>query len=530
MDRRNFLKKSTFACLAAGLAGCGTTASQRKRPNILFAIADDASFPHMGAYGTSWVNTPGFDQVAEEGVLFTRAYTPNAKCAPSRACALTGRNSWQLEQAANHWCYFPEKFKTYPETLAQNGYHTGYTAKGWAPGVAGKIDGKPRRLTGTPYNERTTTPPADHISNTDYAGNFEDFLDDKSGDQPFCFWYGGREPHRRYEYGAGLEKGDKELEDVDQVPSFWPDKETVRTDMLDYAYEIEHFDQHLQQMLALLEARGELENTLVVVTADNGMPFPRIKGQEYEYSNHMPLAIRWPAGIESPGRVVDDYVSFIDFAPTFLEVAGISRPSTEMQPIEGKSLTDLLYTDKSGTVTSQRDHVLIGKERHDIGRPNDKGYPIRGIVKGEYLYIQNFKTDRWPAGDPQTGYLNTDGSPTKTVVLDSRKAAELPKKYWQQSFGKRPKEELYRITSDRECVNNLADNPKHQQLKEKLKDQLFAELRAQGDPRMFGNGHVFDEYLYADKAHQNFYERYTSGEDVSAGWVNKSDFEPNFPH
>jgi len=89
-------------------------------PNILFAIADDASFPHMGAYGTDWVDTPAFDQVAHEDLLFTRAYTPNAKCAPSRASILTGRNSWQLEAAANHWPYFPAAFKTYAEALGEN--------------------------------------------------------------------------------------------------------------------------------------------------------------------------------------------------------------------------------------------------------------------------------------------------------------------------------------------------------------------------------------------------------------------------
>src|SRR5690606_3009331 len=116
---------------------------------------------------------------------------------------------------------------------------------------------------------------------------------------------------------------------------FWPDNDTVRADMLDYAYEIEYFDQHLQRMLDILEARGELENTLVVVTADNGMPFPRTKGQEYEYSNHLPLAVMWPAGISSPGREVNDFVSFIDFSPTFLELAEVEAAGSGMQPITG---------------------------------------------------------------------------------------------------------------------------------------------------------------------------------------------------
>ena len=167
-----------------------------KQPNILFAIADDASFPHMGAYGTNWIKTPAFDRVAREGLLFMNAYTPNAKCAPSRACILTGRNSWALKEAANHWAYFPPSFKTYTEVLTENGYHVGYTMKGWAPGVAVDKEGNNRHLTGTPFNDKKLIPPAEYISNNDYAGNFSDFLDKREPDQPFCFWYGSIEPHR----------------------------------------------------------------------------------------------------------------------------------------------------------------------------------------------------------------------------------------------------------------------------------------------------------------------------------------------
>ncbi len=167
--------------LGAALSACQTTNSSEEatsnRPNILFCIADDASFPHMGAYGCSWVSTPGFDRVAREGLLFTRAYTPNAKCAPSRSCILTGRNSWQLEEAVNHWPHFPAKFTTYAETLTDHGYHVGYTAKGWAPGNPGQVNGQRRQLTGTPYNTQKTTPPTAAMSDNDYAANFADFLD-----------------------------------------------------------------------------------------------------------------------------------------------------------------------------------------------------------------------------------------------------------------------------------------------------------------------------------------------------------------
>ncbi|MBN1466760.1 sulfatase-like hydrolase/transferase, partial [candidate division KSB1 bacterium] len=318
------------------------------------------------------------------------------------------------------------------------------------------------------------------------------------------------------------------IEQIDRVPSFWPDNQIVRTDLLDYAFEIEWFDLHLQKMLTVLEEKGELNNTLIFATADNGMPFPRAKGQAYEYSNHLPLAIMWKNGIRNPGRIVDTFVSFIDFAPTCLELAGIAPEASGMQPMAGKSLTTL-FVSRQGYKDADRHYVLIGKERHDVGRPHDQGYPIRGIRAGDYLYVHNFETERWPAGDPETGYLNCDGSPTKTEVLASRAHPDR-KIYWEQNFGKRPEEELYDVKHDPDCMENLAERPEFIDLKSRLKEQLFSELVKQGDPRMFGNGHIFDEYLYADEQHRHFYEKYIRGEKLQAGWVNESDVEPDFPN
>ena len=277
-------------------------------------------------------------------------------------------------------------------------------------------------------------------------------------------------------------------------------------------------------MLRALEERGELDNTLVVVTADNGMPFPRIKGQEYELSNHLPLAVMWKQGLVSPGRVVDDFVSFIDFAPTFIELAALRWDETGMQPSPGRSLSDILYSAKSGQVNPERDHVLIGKERHDIGRPHDWGYPIRGIVKGGWLYLRNYETSRWPAGNPETGYLNCDGSPTKTEILQSR-TKQPPRPFWQLSFGKRSDEEMYDVRNDPECMNNLAAGIEQAAAKAALKQQLLTELKAQRDPRVLGQGHVFDEYPNALEKWRNFYERSMNGDADTANWINPSDIE-----
>jgi len=510
--------------LAAYLPLRGVPSQQPARPNILFAIADDWSFGHAGAYGARWVRTPAFDRVAREGLLFSRAYTPNAKCAPSRSILLTGRQSWQLEEAANHVPFFPVKFKTWVEALGDNGYFAGMTGKGWGPGVANDAQGKPRQMTGRPFDARKAPAPAAGIAPADYAANFADFLDAAPKGQPWSFWYGGREPHRRFEYGSGVARANKKLSDIDRVPGYWPDNDVVRNDMLDYAYEVEHFDRHLERMLRLLEERGLLDDTIVIVTSDNGMPFPRVKGYTYDSANHMPLAVMWRRGIKAAPRVVDDYVSFVDLAATLIDLAGLKWSATGMQPTSGRSLTDILFSDKSGRINAERDHVLLGQERHDVGRPGDAGYPIRAIIKDDALYLRNYEPSRWPAGNPETGYLNTDGSPTKTDILQARRDGR-DKGFWALAFGKRPAEELYDLKQDPDSVNNLAGQAAHRKRKEQLRQLMERELRAQGDPRQFGRGAIFDRYVYADETTRNFFERFMRGEKLNPGWVNPSDFE-----
>ncbi len=516
-------KKALLFCFLMIYACTTAIADEAKRPNILFAIADDWGV-HGGAYGTTWVKTPTLDRVAREGLLFKNAFTPTAKCAPSRACILTGRYPWQLEDAANHQCYFPAKFKSWPEVLMEQGWFVGITGKGWGPGEANDASGKPRQIAGVPFNKRQTKPIASGIGNNDYAANFADFLDQTPDGKPWCFWYGALEPHRSYEYQSGVKIGGKMLSDIEQVPDYWPDTEVVRHDMLDYALEVESMDKHLGRMLDELERRGELDNTLVIFTSDHGMPFPRVKGYAYYDSNHVPLAIRWPKGIANAGRTIDDFVSFTDVAATVLDVAGIKANESGMAELAGQSWRPILESDQAGQVIAKRDHVLIGKERTDVGRPKDVGYPIRGLVRNDYLYLKNYEPSRWPAGNPETGYLDTDGSPTKSLILEvGRKNRN--DHFWQWNFGMRPSEELYDLKSDPYCTSNLAAAQEQKSRLSEMNDSMTQELKSHSDPRALGNGDVFDSYPVAASAARNFYERMLKGEKVKAGWVSETDFE-----
>ncbi|MHC4887268.1 MAG: sulfatase family protein [Planctomycetota bacterium] len=461
-----------------------------KRPNILFCIADDAS--HFGAYGHGFVKSPAFDRVAREGVLFTNMFTTNPKCAPSRASLLTGKHTWQLKEACTHWNVFPgsEELDVYPDLLEGAGYHVGFTGKGWAPGDYTRR-GRTRNPAGNAYQEKQLTPPENSaISACDYTENFRDFLADRKEGQPFCFWYGCFEPHRRYVAGEGQRHG-KSLDGVDTVPPYWPDEPLVREDMLDYAFETEWFDLHTGQMLQMLEEVGELENTLVIVTSDNGAPFPRVKGNMYNDDFNLPFAAMWKGKVKG-GRVADELCSFTDLFPTLLELAGLEVPCA----LPGRSLTDILQDRVADD--GHRERAFMGRERHDMGREGDRGYPVRCIRTPEWLYVRNFAPHRWPAGNPETGFTGCDSSPTKDRILEQHETGE--DRYFDLCFGKRPREQLFNIKDDPHCIHDLAEAPEHQTLREELWQELEAKLRETGDPRIFGEGDIFDEYEYVGGA------------------------------
>ncbi|MBI1897917.1 MAG: sulfatase [Acidobacteria bacterium] len=474
LSRRTFMKAAAAAPLLR--------AQPASRPNILFVIADDWGHNHAGAYGATWLKTPSFDRVAREGVLFTHCFTSNPKCSPSRATILTGRNSWQLKEAVDHFSIFPSEYPVYPKLLEEAGYFAGYTGKGWGPGDF-KSTGWEHNPAGRDFHGRTLQPPYNGISNKDYAANFELFLEQRPKDAPFCFWLGTHEPHRAYEQGSGVRAG-RRPGDV-KVPAYLPDNRITRSDMLDYALEVEWFDTHVGRALAALEKRGELDNTLVLVTSDHGMPFPRVKGQIYEDGFHIPMAVRWGANIPR-GRVVEDIINARDFAPTFLEAAGLPIPRT----MTGRGFIDVLRASKSGVVDASRSVMLIGKERHDLGRPHDWGYPVRAIRTGEYLYVRNFEPGRWPAGNPETGYRNCDDGPTKQAILSGFD------EYYRMSFGKRPSEELYALKGDPECLKNLAADLNYARVKRELREKMEHMLREEGDPRLTGNAQFFETIQY----------------------------------
>jgi uncharacterized sulfatase len=504
------IKNYKLSCVAYGIlfVPCIQSASRdeaenssftRQRPNILFYITDDQSWIYTSLSTRNEILTPGFDKVANEGLCFSNAFCPAPSCAPCRASILTGRYPWQLEEGALLYGGIPRKFPLFTHLLEKEGYELAMCNKGYAPGNMVDTMYHTNPL-GRSYQVEPNVSYPDDIANCDYTASFEKFLNERDRDRPFFFWMGVSEPHRKYSKGIGQASG--MCIDSVCVPSFLPDKPGIRADLLDYYYEINHQDKHLVRMLELLEQKGEMENTLIIVTSDNGMPFPHAKANLYEYGIHIPLAIRWDNHIKK-GRIVDDVVNLADIGPTLLGLTGIPVP-LEMS---GKNLCNILYDSGSGLIDRANDFTVTAFERHTLCRKGCLTYPMRALRTREWLIIHNLEPDRWPVGDPPPfvpmvypDYGDVDESPSKRYIIDNQNNEDM-RKYFQLTFQKRPEYELYHIPSDPDNLHNLADNPENKKTLKELTKQLEIFLRKTADPRSTGNARwdIMPYYILEDK-------------------------------
>jgi len=328
-----------------------------------------------------------------------------------------------------------------------------------------------------------------------YNEGFEEFMAARPEGAPFCFWLGAYDPHRPFKKGSGEANGLDPAE-IDLFP-FFPDCEEVRGDVADYYHEVGRFDSDVAKALAFLEANGELENTIIVMTGDHGMPFPRCKGNVHDSGARVPLAMRWGDRVEG-GQVFEGFVSLTDLAPTFLAAAGVDVPAA----MTGKSLLPWA----TGAELAPREFILCGRERHTPAQeePLSGGYPVRSIRTKDFLYIHNFEPDRWPAGTPnwelaykkEAWFGDCDNSPTKLTIVARRERDEMYARCYDLCFSKRPKEELYDLKRDPHQVNNIASVEDYSGVKERLSARLKSELEASGDPRVIGGAEAFDTYPY----------------------------------
>jgi N-sulfoglucosamine sulfohydrolase len=517
------MMKRLTAILSALYVFCGASGwAAEKRPNVLFCFSDD-----WGRYASIYrdaqkpgvndvIHTPALDAIGRSGVVFNNAFVSAPSCTPSRAAVATGMPFYRCGSnaflRAEEYGKAPDPFKSLPgfsELLVKNDYHVMHWGKTTTK-AAGRSDNA--HMEPICHFSKAVSAAADKEARKKeifslVRANFRKFLDDNKTGKPFFYWFGPHNSHRPWTRGSGKAIWGLEPDSLKgKVPSFLPDVQDVREDLADYLGEALAWDGMVNELMEELKARGELDNTLVIVSGDHGMPgVPRGKCNLHDFGSMVSLLVSWPAAVK-PGRRVDDFVSLMDIAPTVLEATQTERPAHML----AKSLMNVLKSDQSGVIDASRDHVIIGRERHVGQARKDRApYPSRAIRTSEFLLIRNFKPERMPMGevfdakatveqllqDHNLAYPDMDASPTKVFLMTHRDSYS---KHFDIAFAVRPEFELYDLKSDPDQVRNVATDSGHAKVLRELTDRLMNELRDTGDPRVIGDGSAFDKKPFVD--------------------------------
>ena len=503
---------------------CVAQTALDSRPNVLLLFADD-----LGCYASAYadpkrpspndiIHTPVFDRIAKEGALFRNAFVSSPSCSPSRAALNTGRHFFRNGSHAQ--LHFPwqkgvadpfDDIKGMPLTLRDGGYHIGLTYK--LHMRSSMIGGKENIYDSAGNNLNKYSRFLTEADDKDAAkqqiiaqvqGNFRNFLAKREKGKPFFYSFNPTNTHRKWTLGSGRNLWGLNPDHLKgKMPPVLPDEALIREDMADYLGEGMAFDAACGVLIQMVEEMGELDNTIVVISGDHGIPgFPRGKCNVHDLGSRVLLAIRWPKKIAS-GRNVEVPVSLIDLAPTFLAAAGLESPDDP----DGQNLLPALAPGADDS--KLRSWALIGREVHaQPARDGNLSYPIRALRTPDFLYVKNFKPDRWPMGDPYgvtetsepsyeqlandtyAGFPDIDSSPTKAWLVAHRNDPGM-KTFIQYAWGKRPAEELYDLAKDPDQMTNLANDPAYVETLVKLRDQLMEELKVNDDPRL--DGDAFDQ-------------------------------------
>ncbi len=447
-------------------------------PNFLLLMSDNHYYSHLGCYGDPVVKTPTIDAIAQNGIRFSNAFCASPSCTPARSALLAGQDIWRLGEGGNLWSTLADSIPIYTDLLEANGYAVGHDRKGWGPGNF-EAGGRNRNPAGYSYED------------------FETFLSENTTQAPWCYWLSSRNPHRPFDFGGGLASGMDASAVV--VPPYLPDVPEVRSDICDYYLEIQQFDAEVKEALRLVAASGQLANTVILICGDNGWMMPRGLANLYDAGTRVPLIVSWPEGFKG-GRVVSDFVSLNDLAPTILELAGLPIPDA----FTARSLLPILRSDREGRIMPAWDHLVMARERHALCRVGGLGYPGRCIRTEDFLYIHNLTPERWPAGDPPLFgdidlHMLQGKSPTKEYFMEHKDDPQIRPLY-EQAFLKRPEEELFDLKEDPFQMVNLAQDANYTSVKKELRDKMYEHLKNTGDPRALGHAVFWDTQDYYKEA------------------------------
>lgn len=452
------MKKASIVAFVCLIAICAVSAED-ERPSMILFIADDVSWNDYGCYGNAAARTPSIDRLAADGIRFDNAYLTASSCSPSRCSIATGRYPHNNGAAAELHRLLPWHLQKFPSALRDAGYYTVLSGKNHM------VQEDP------PAGEEGYAEPWELLTPGRAAGNsgghadWVQILKNRPKDQPFFFWFASHDAHRQWDGDAEWNKGKygpmHRLEDM-IVPPFLVDNDETRQDLASYYNEVTRFDYHVGKVVEIMKEQGVLDNTLILVMADNGRPFPRAKTRVHDSGMKTALVAHWPMGIAKPGAVCKSVVSAIDLAPTFLEAAGVPIPES----VQGVGLRPL-FNDPSSQVRSA---AFSEHNWHDY-----EAYG-RSVRSEGFLYIINERPVlAWQ------GPADSVRSPSHQALRKKRDAGELDKAQSDVFLSPRPKEELYKIDTDPYQLSNLADDPAYADARERLSKLMQRWQEETGD-------------------------------------------------
>ena len=433
------------------------------KPNIVFILSDDHSWPFLGCYGTE-MKTPNLDRFAAEGMKFSRLFTGAPQCVPSRACYLTGRSPVAC-RITRFSSPLPRDEITYPEILKNEaGYFVGVLGRSY------HLDGSSRGPESTKqvFEQNKLQTFKERFDYVDASGQenipatMNAFFDQRPKDKPYHLWVNFSDPHHPWTTGENPPAPDKL-----KVPGFLPDLPGVREDLSRYMGEVEHLDHDFQRVLDIVKERAGLENTLIIFAGDNGMAFPSGKGSLHDPGLNVPLLVWWP-GVIKVGGESSILISGEDIAPTCLEAAGLNVPAR----ITGKSFLPLLQ----GQPFEPRKHIFAERGPHGSATFNE------GTTASGVDYSRAVRSDRYKLiynVTPNLRYSPVDsaGDPSWQDIVKAHEGKQLASEFETLWFtSPRAIYELYDLESDPSELRNLAGQPEVKGVEQALKEALQGKM------------------------------------------------------
>ena len=406
-----------FALAAAGAQGQATP------PNFVLFIADDVSWDDFGCYGNEVVQTPNIDRIAGRGLRFTNAFLTTSSCSPSRNSIITGRYPHNTGAAELHTSP-PETMLAFPKWLKERGYYTVLAGKSHMG----------------PFAYREFDRVLDKNTGDGGEAHWVSSLEERPKDRPFFMWFAALDAHRVW--GENRFSGTHHPDDI-TPPPYLADDEATRRDLASYYDEITRFDYYVGEVERVLREQGVLDNTVLLIMADNGRPFSRCKTRLYDSGIQTPFIVTWGAGIPAAPATCHRLISAVDIAPTLLDLAGIAPPET----IQGHSFKRLLLDPQAPF----RDRVFAEHNWHDFEAHE------RMVRTDDFLYIRNFRPQF-----PNQGPADVVNSDSHAALVERKAAGRLSAPQADMFITPRPYEELYDCRSDPMQLVNVAGTPRYQ--------------------------------------------------------------------